>query len=376
MKKRFGWIRAVAILLLVVLMTLTFASCGSSGGNAESASGTHGALSWNYDKDTKTLTLTGSGAMADFGDADAVLWAQVRTSAEKLVLGEGITTIGNYAFYAMSALKEMSLPSTLTVIGTQSFAFCGALNTVSLPLGVTTIGESAFEGCGALTAVYLPASVTVVGDRSFAFCYSMSNFMMTGEPSSIGHWTFKNCRSLDKLVFRTSMTADRIAEDAFEGARKSFADATLTDNETGATRVLIRYVVNGEVVETKSETYEYGTDYSIPTPTREGYTADQLTVTGTANGAARDVTVTYTSDAVKEEETETVTEEAPEEDEPVSAMTIFSIVIMAVVLIGIAVGAFLLLRSDKKDSKKGSTVKKKTQAPTGKSGKSGKKSGK
>ena len=358
MKRKNRWIRAVAMALLIALTTLTLISCGSSGGNAESASGTHGALSWSYDKGTKTLSITGSGAMADFANAESVLWSAVRTSAEKLTLGEGVTTVGNYAFYSMTALKEITLPSTLTAVGSYAFAFSSGLTTVSLPMGVSTIGESAFEGCGGLNSVYLPASVTVVGDRAFAFCYSMTNFIMTGEPASIGHWTFKNCRSLDRLVFRTSMTTDRIAADAFEGARKSFADAVLTDNETGASRVLIRYVVDGEVVETKDETYDYGVDYSIPTPTREGYTADQLTITGTANGAMREVTVTYTSNAVKEVETEAVTEEAPEEKEPVGVTTIVALVVMGVVLVGIAVGAFLLMRSDKKDAKKGKAPKK------------------
>ena len=358
MKKQIGWIRVAALILLVALMTMTLASCGSTGGNAESASGTHGALNWNYDKSSKTLTLTGAGAMADFENAEAVLWAAVRTSAEKLVIGEGITTVGNYAFYAMSALKEITIPSTVTTIGSYAFAFCSALDTLSLPSGVTTVGNSAFEGCGGLTAAFLPASVTVLGDRAFAFCYSMTNFIMTGEPTSVGAWAFKNCRSLDKLVFRTSTTESVIASDAFEGARMSFKDATLTDNESGATKLLIRYVIDGEVVETKTETYDYGTEYSIPTPTREGYTADQLTVTGTANGAARDVTVTYTANGTVGEETEATTEEAPEEKEPVSAASIIAIVIMGVVLVAIAVGAFLLMRSDKKGAKKGNATKK------------------
>jgi hypothetical protein len=221
-------------------------------------------------------------------------------------------------------------------------------------MGVTVIGNSAFEGCGGLTSAFLPASVTTVGERAFAFCYSMTNFIMTGEPTSVGAWAFKNCRSLSRLVFRTTTTEAVFASDSFEGAGLSFADAILTDNESGASTLIIRYVIDGEVVESKTETYPYGTDYSVPTPTREGYTADQLTVTGTANGASRDVTVTYTANEVAEKETEATTEAAPEEKEPVSATSIIAIVIMGVVLVAIAVGAFLLMRSDKKDAKKGS----------------------
>ncbi len=348
--------KILAVLLLLALTLCSLASCGTQGGNAEDASGQHGSLSWNYSKDTKTLTITGAGELASFEGSDAVHWKAVRASAKKLVVGEGITSIGNYAFYYMAALEEVSLPTTLTTIGDYAFGFCATLETILIPSGVSTLGKGAFEGCGALKSIFLPQTLHTLGDRAFAFCYSMTSVIATGE-LTVGSWAFKGCRALESLTFRTTQTAESIAADAFEDANgKSFDNATKNDSETGATKVIVKYMLDGTVIETKELIVELGKDYSIPTPTKDGYTADKLTVTGKANGEATlEETVTYT----KNPEAETEPEPDKKDDEPVSAMTYISIGIMVVVLVGIGVGAFLLMRSDKKQAKKGTTVRKK-----------------
>lgn len=350
--KNLRLIKITAVLLLLVMAVLTLASCGSSGGNADDASGTHGSLNWTYVKDTKTLTVTGAGDLASFENSDAVVWKAVGSSAKRLVVGEGITSIGNYAFYYMSVLEEVTLPTTLSTIGDYAFGFCTTLESVTIPDGVTSIGKGAFEGCGAMKSMFLPASVTAIGDRAFAFCYSMTNVIVTGELETVGEWAFKSCRSLESLTLRTTQSADAFAGDTFEDASKNLESATRTDNATGATTVTVHYMLDGAEIETKVEEFAYGKDYSINTPSKDGYTADILTVTGKADGSAHDATVTYT----KNPEVETAP--AEEEDEPVSVMTYVSIGIMALVLVGIGVGAFFLLRSDKKQAKKGTTVRK------------------
>ena len=352
--KKLRLIKITAVLLLLVMAALTLASCGGSGGNADDASGTHGSLNWTYVKDTKTLTITGAGDLASFENSDAVVWKAVGTSAKRLVVGEGITSIGNYAFYYMSVLEEVTLPTTLTSIGDYAFGFCTTLESITIPDGVTSLGKGAFEACGAMKSMFLPASVTTIGDRAFAFCYSMTNVIVTGELESVGAWAFKSCRSLESLTLRTTQSESAFSSsDIFEDASKNLKSATRTDSATGATTVTVHYMLDGEEIETKVEEFAYGKDYSINTPSKDGYTADILTVTGKADGSAHDATVTYT----KNPEVETAPTEE-EEDEPVSVMTYISIGIMALVLVGIGVGAFFLLRSDKKQTKKGTTVRK------------------
>lgn len=369
-QKRYGK-KILFSLILVGTLLLSLVSCGGGSNNAASADGEHGDLTWTYEQDGKTLTVSGDGALEDFEGADSVAWAEVRTSAEKLVLSEGITSIGDYAFYYMPAITEVELPSTVTELGDFAFAYCSKLETVDFPEELTSVGESAFEGCGALTSVFLRENVTTLGERAFAYCYSMTSFMMTGEVEEIGAHTFYNCRSMTNLVLNQNIGAEQIDETAFEGAEVSFEDAILTDNATGASTITVHYVYadGSEAAESKSETVPYGEDYSISSPEIEGYEADAVTVKGSADGAARTVTVTYAEIEVSEEEAET---EEPsveeEEDEPVTPWTIIAIVVMVLVLIGIAVGAFLLIRSDKKNAGKNTTTVRKNP-PKGQGGK-------
>ena len=161
MKTTRKFIKILSMALILILLGLSLVSCGGTPA-PDDASGTSGALNWSYVKDSKTLTVTGSGAMSDFETAATVSWASVCAGVKTLVIGEGITTIGNYAFYGMQALESVSLPSTVTSIGKFAFAYSAKLESVMLPTSVVSLGESAFEGCGALTSIKLPASVTTV----------------------------------------------------------------------------------------------------------------------------------------------------------------------------------------------------------------------
>ena len=85
----------------------------------------------------------------------------------KLVVGEGVTALGDYAFAFMYALEEVVLPSTLTEISYKSFENCPKLRTVSGGFGVTLIESEAFLSCENLTAVELSTALTEVQDKAF-----------------------------------------------------------------------------------------------------------------------------------------------------------------------------------------------------------------
>lgn len=348
-------VKAVACLLLVAILVLSLASCGSSTPQAEDASGSN----WSYTKADKTLRISGVGEMASFGNAESVEWSSVRASVEKIVVNEGITSVGNYAFYGMTALTDVTLPASLVSIGEYAFGYGSALKNVNIPTGVTSIGKGAFEGCGALQSIYVPASVTTIGARAFAYCYSMQSAMITGLPARIESETFKNCKALERLTFRTDLSAE-IAPDAFVGAKLNYDTATKTDSVDGSSVITVHYVGTPEPIADQGGSVPYGQGYTYNSPAIDGYTADALTVTGTADGINRTITVTYTKNEVAEAPAETP---APEEepDEPVGAGTIIAIVVMVLVLVGIGVGAFLLIRSDKKTAGKNTTTVRKNQ---------------
>jgi|GEM_PF-2430004 len=354
MKTKMKWIRIAALALTVVMLCLTLASCG--GNKVDDASGTSGTLAWTYASDSKTLTITGVGAMQEFASSSEVAWKSVSAGVQRVVINEGVTTVSKYAFYGMPAMTEVVLPQTLTSIGDLSFAYCQKLTTVSIPESVTSIGTSAFEACGSLEAILVPGNVTKIGDRAFAFCYSMTSAVIVGAPEKIGAWTFKNCGKLSNLVFSNAVTQDRIDATAFEGASKNFDTAEKTARPSGESTVTIKYLQNGAVINVIEETKKYGEEYYYQTPAIDGYTVDVTEVKGTASGADRLVEVTYT--AIPVEETEEEQQPAEREKQSKGAI-IAGIVIFVVVLAAIGVGAFFLLRSDKKGNK-GTTVRKNT----------------
>ena len=122
------------------------------------ASGTCGeTLSWSYDKSTGTLTITGSGAMDDYGNTNDVPWRTVVRSISSLSLPDGLTTIGDRAFYTCTSLTSVTIPNSVTSVGWYTFASSG-LTSLSIPSSVTFIDDGAFSSCTGLTAISVSAS--------------------------------------------------------------------------------------------------------------------------------------------------------------------------------------------------------------------------
>ena len=144
--------------------------CGASGNN----------LTWSFNRCTGVLTISGSGAMADWGAEADVPWYKYRESITSVVLPYGLTHIGDYAFRKTSMTK-IDLPSALQTIGKYAFSATPLIE-VCIPEGVTSIGEKAFisgseygclmEACNApLRRVYLPSTLTELGNASIALAH-------------------------------------------------------------------------------------------------------------------------------------------------------------------------------------------------------------
>ena len=109
-------------------------------------------------EDGKTLTIEGTGDMWDF--SSFAPWYENRAQITAISLPEGLTSVGDRAFYDCYKVPSITLPSTLQHIGTWSFYNCEALTTMDIPAGVTLIGEDAFVGCNAMTAYTVAATNT------------------------------------------------------------------------------------------------------------------------------------------------------------------------------------------------------------------------
>ena len=135
-------------------------------GAAAQNSGTTGPLNWNYDTGTKTLTITGTGAMPDFANADAQPWKDVRNEIEKVKIEAGVKSVGAYAFRNSAVLTSVTLPAGVQTIGEGAFGGCRKLASITLPSSLKTLGVSAFAGCDALTRIELPAALETIEARA------------------------------------------------------------------------------------------------------------------------------------------------------------------------------------------------------------------
>ena len=121
------------------------------------------------------LYISGSGRMDSYGRASAVPWAQVRDQIELVYFDEGITNVGQYAFYGCGNLKDVLLPDLLDDIGQYSFSLCGHLTSVLIPDGAKTIKGHAFASCDELAEIIIPESVTRIEEYVFFSCTALKS---------------------------------------------------------------------------------------------------------------------------------------------------------------------------------------------------------
>ena len=145
------------ILSLVVTLLISMSSTAQN-------SGTTGPLTW--DLSNGTLTVSGIGAMPDYSRDVAAPWDDLRFNIESVVIEDGVTSIGNYAFCFSPSLTSLSLSNTVESIGDFAFLVCMDLTSVTLPNSLVTIGERAFATVG-LTTVTIPSSVMDIGSGAF-----------------------------------------------------------------------------------------------------------------------------------------------------------------------------------------------------------------
>ena len=178
------------------------------------ASGTCGTnVGWELDTEG-TLTISGAGAMRDYSHYSYVPWYNYRDQIAAIVVEEGITIVGNNAFYGTKA-KEVSLPETLTQIKAYAFDGCSALSQITIPNGVTTLGNYAFYQCTSLTDIVLPDSITSIGTHAFYKCSALSSVTFSSNLTTIGTYAFYSCSALTELVLPENLTT--IGDYAFYG---------------------------------------------------------------------------------------------------------------------------------------------------------------
>ncbi len=200
-------------------------------------------LTWEYSSGTLTIAVASgsdTGSMPDYTTSSAAPWySDYKSSIKQVVINTGVSNIGNYAFYGLTALQSVTLSGTSTVIGTNAFdgctklttitfssnsvetigdyAFrgCTAIKNITLYTGVTSIGSNAFRGCTSLETITIPSTVTTIGSSAFLDCTSLEEMTIPGNLTTVDSGTFMGCTSLTTISLPTSTTT--ISSNAFNG---------------------------------------------------------------------------------------------------------------------------------------------------------------
>ena len=158
-----------------------------------------------------TLTISGSGAMADYASSSVQPWKDYRSSIKTVVIGAGVTSIGNYTFAKCTGLTSINIPAGVTSIGDNAFWNCSNLATVTFAEDsqLATIGISAFSTCRGLASVEIPASVTSIGNNAFSTCTGLGSvtFAEGSQLTSIGNNAFQLCSNLTSITIPASVTS-------------------------------------------------------------------------------------------------------------------------------------------------------------------------
>jgi hypothetical protein len=212
--------------------------------------GTAGSLTWSLDADT--LTISGTGAVPDYSATSPAPWQSFVDRIAAVVIEDGVTVIGSYAFYGCDSLASIALSDSIVTIGNNAFAGCSKLDTIAIPDKVTFIGDSAFIGCSNLKAItagsgntefssengilfdkaktlihaypagkseseyVLPATVIAIRNAAFAGCDSLVSLKLNDGLNSIGNSAFYGC-NLDSITIPASVST--IGTSVFVGCR-------------------------------------------------------------------------------------------------------------------------------------------------------------
>lgn len=262
MKKRKLVLALMLSLMMLVTMIPSFSFADATGGTGSSAgsgttiaatSGTCGAtgnessVKWNFDKSSGTLTISGTGAMADYtvnGSGDDRPWKDYAESITKVQISEGVTSLGKSAFQNLTALRETNIPASITQLGDHIYRSDASLTTVNWAKGFTApkitdtdsnaskysgtyVPTSMFDGCTSLGAdqelsAWLPESFTGVGCAAFRGTAFKVDFEKWTNLSYIGAYGFAMMPNLDavtvKSTWQLGLRGDNKTSCAFKGS--------------------------------------------------------------------------------------------------------------------------------------------------------------
>lgn len=161
-------------------------------------------LTWTLN-DAGLLKISGTGKMKNYSSSKSVPWYEYIDQIKQVVIEKGITSIGNFAFYGLTGITEISLPKGMEIIGDYAFKGCTALEKAELPKNLWKIGESAFYGCVSLKEMNMPDTITVMGAYAFKGCTGMEKLHISTGLVGLNEAAFYGCSSLKEITIPDSI---------------------------------------------------------------------------------------------------------------------------------------------------------------------------
>ena len=187
--------------------------------------------------DEGTLLIFGTGPMYDYYKSGTThsykppYYDDYRSLIKSIVIEEGVTTIGDYAFIGCDNVTSISIPEDLTSIGEHAFDYCSSLLNITVPESVTIIRDYAFSRCSSLTSITIPEGVTSIREFAFYGCSSLTSITIPDGLTSIEGGVFWDCSSLTSITIPEGVTS--IGGSAF----RNCSGLTNIDIPDGVTRV-------------------------------------------------------------------------------------------------------------------------------------------
>ena len=202
------------------IKVLASGECGANGDN----------LIWEYSSDNK-LTISGVGEMADYYSANPSPWSDFKDEIKSLCIAEGVTYIGDMAFYYHDEINgEITLPNSLVAIGSNAFGYCSEIDgELYLPDSLISLGSDAFYGCKDIYSLRLTENTSWFGGGVFENT-SIDHIVYTGNKES-----FENKFRYDINQFEFSIIhyeTNKINYDITEGINPTCTESGRTESKS------------------------------------------------------------------------------------------------------------------------------------------------
>lgn len=210
--------RILAMILTVCMFLTTLPASVFADTVVTIASGRCGTdVTWTL-TDQGTLTISGSGDMDGYSASNSPIAEKAPWSSygvKKVIIEDGVDTIGEAAFYRCYSLEEVVLPDKMSYINSSAFNYCSELTSIKIPYGIPVIRRNTFYQCYRLKSVEISASVACIEQGAFGFCQSLKQLLVPATVETIETNAFLGCKDLTLIGASGSKAETYANQDGF-----------------------------------------------------------------------------------------------------------------------------------------------------------------